>query len=94
MNLKNKRDTFLEQIWIEVAKLIGLVIFIGPLYLPVKAYFFETKQAEPLTRFDIGITVVGFFLWRGGKSVGTVANNLGVVIVNIIKKIGGLNNDN
>lgn len=65
MNLKDKGYTFLEQIWIEVAKLIGLIMFIGSLYLSANAYFFETKHAEPLTRFDIGITVVVFFLCRG-----------------------------
>ena len=93
-NLKDKRDTFLESIWIAVMQLIGLIMFISPLYLPIRAYFFESKQSVPLSITDISIAIVGFFLWRGGKNVGTVVNNIGVIIINVIKKIAGNNNAN
>ena len=93
-NLNNTRETKLELVWIELMKLIGLVMFISPLYLPVRAYFFESKQSVPLSITDISIAIVGFFLWRGGKNVGTVVNNIGVIIINVIKKIAGNNNAN
>lgn len=93
-NLNNTRETKLELVWIELMKLIGLVMFISPLYLPVRAYFFESKQSVPLSITDISIAIVGFFLWRGGKHVGTVVNNIGVIIINVIKKIAGNNNAN
>ncbi|AKG94286.1 hypothetical protein AVT42_gp30 [Polaribacter phage P12002S] len=90
--LKETRETFVESLWIWVFQIIGLIMFVAPLYLPIRAYFFETKEVSALTMYDIYIAIVGVFLARGGKSVGTVINNIGVVIINVIKKVSGEKN--
>ena len=35
---------------------------------------------------DIGFSLVGFFLFAGGKNLGTLANNIGVALNNLVNK--------
>tara|TARA_R110001606_G_scaffold367726_1_gene523323 strand:- start:1867 stop:2142 length:276 start_codon:yes stop_codon:yes gene_type:complete len=87
MELEEKRETIAEKLWIIIFQVIGLILFIAPLYLPVRAYFLESKEDVPLTLTGVAIAVIGIFLARGGKAVGTVINNLGVIIIDFLKRI-------
>jgi hypothetical protein len=86
-DLRKKSNSEVEKIWIYLSQFIGLILFIAPLYLPIRAYFFESKDNIPLNLKDIAIAVVGIFLWLGGKSVGTVINSIGVIIIDTLKRI-------
>lgn len=90
-NLKQQTESKIEKFWIYLSQLAGFILFIAPLYLPTRAYFFESKESEPIDLKGIAISVFGFFLWRGGKSVGVLANSFGVVILKSIKKVFNIN---
>jgi hypothetical protein len=85
--LKEKRYTGIEKLWIYLFQLIGLVLFIAPLYLPIRAYFFESIESVPISFTGGAISVIGIFLARGGNAVGTVINNIGVIIIDFLKRI-------
>ena len=85
--LNEKRHTGIEKIWIYLFQLIGLILFIAPLYLPVRAYFFESKESIALNFTDVAISVVGVFLARGGNAVGTAINNIGIIIIDFLKRV-------
>ncbi|MFI1771009.1 hypothetical protein [Thalassobellus citreus] len=85
--LAEKKDSKAEIVWIYFWQLLGVILFIAPLFLPVKAWFIESKEPVPITFFGGCIVVVGFFIARGGSAVGTVTNNIGIIIVDFLKRI-------
>lgn len=62
-------------------------MLIAPLYLPLRAYFFTSIENIDLTRNDIIIACVGLFVSAGGKTIGTLVNNIGLVINKFLNKI-------
>lgn len=85
--LKEKRGTIIEMIWVYLFQLLGLIFFIAPLWRPVIAWFTLDATPVPLTFFGGSISVIGFFIARGGTAVGTVTNNIGIIIVDFLKRI-------
>lgn len=88
--LNEKRESNAEHLWIWIFQVIGLLLFIAPLYLPVRAYFFTDVENVPLKMSDIGLAACGIFLARGGKAVGIVINNIGVIISDWLKRIANI----
>jgi hypothetical protein len=86
-DLRKKSNSEVEKIWRYLSQVVGFIMFIAPLYLPIRAYFFESKANVPVQIKDVAIAVVGIFLWLGGKAVGTVINSLGVIIIDFLKRI-------
>lgn len=86
-NLNEKHHSNFEQFWIYLFQVIGLILFIAPLFLPTKAYFFESKENVVISFKDVTMAVVGIFLARGGKSVGVVINNIGIIISDTLKRL-------
>lgn len=85
--LNEKRHTGIEKFWIYLFQLIGLILFIAPLYLPVRAFFYPSIESVPISFTGGAISVIGIFLARGGNAVGTVINNIGVIIVDFLKRV-------
>lgn len=86
-NLNKKQETKAEKIWMLIFQIIGLIMFIAPLYLPILAYFSTSIESIRLTMSDIGLMVVGIFLVKGKEAIGIVINNIGIIITDTLKRI-------
>jgi hypothetical protein len=72
--------------WTYFVRLVGVIMFLAPLYLPIQSYLFENVKTHQMDLNDIGFSLVGFFLFAGGKNLGTLANNIGVALNNLVNK--------
>lgn len=86
-NLLQDQETKTQFIWIFLIRLIGLVMFIAPIYLPVVAYFNLSIPNISPTFNEVCFSFVGLFMSAGGKHIGILINNIGLAISRIFKKL-------
>lgn len=84
--LKNT-ESKAQKVWVWSIRIIGFLLFIAPLALPFLAYFQEDKTNVPLTGGDWAFLGFGFLLSSGGKAIGMVVNNLGILLTAFLNKI-------
>ncbi|WP_397446933.1 hypothetical protein [Polaribacter sp. R77954] len=68
-NLNQKKESKGEKFWIIIFQIIGLIIFIAPLYLPILAYFSTSIESIRLSFSDIAIMVLGIFLVKDKDAI-------------------------
>jgi hypothetical protein len=86
-NLLESQETKAQKIWVWVIRFIGLVLFIAPYFLPIRAYFYESIANVTIKMNDVYLSIFGLFLSAGGKQIGIILNNVGIVIGNITNKL-------
>jgi len=80
------KDSVGQFIWILSIRIIGIVMFIAPMFLPLKAYFYEDVQNIAMAGSDIAMACAGLFISSGGKQIGILLNSIGVGINKFIEK--------
>jgi len=90
-NLKEKfyknTNSFTQFVWVIIVRIIGLIMFISPLYLPIIAYYSALKENIEISKNEYIFATLGFMLFAGGKTVGIILNTLGVAFTNVIGKL-------
>lgn len=76
-----------QWIWVLLIRVIGIILLIAPLFLPVRAYFYESIPNVALTTADIIMSCVGLFVSAGGKQIGILLNNIGIAISALLSKL-------
>ena len=76
-----------QWIWVLFIRLVGVILLIAPLYLPIRAYFSLNMTNVPITKTEAILACVGMFLSAGGKQIGTLLNNIGLVISSFLKRL-------
>jgi len=84
--LKNQESRG-QWVWILLIRIIGFIILIAPLYLPILAYFSADIENITLTNRDVIMACVGLFLSAGGKQIGILLNNIGMLISTFLSKL-------
>lgn len=85
--LNEKKHSKTEKFWMIIFQFIGFLMFIIPLFKTFKSWLFPEIGEFPITFAKVSAAVVGIFLVKGGDAVGTVVNNIGIIITDVLKKI-------
>ena len=88
--LQETRGTQGEQIWVVITQIIGLFLVVAALFKPLRSMFIYDAENIPVTYTNAIMAVIGFFIVRGGKQVGTVINNIGAIINTKLTKLAGI----
>lgn len=86
-NLLENKETKAQARWVWLIRAIGFVLFVAPYFLPVRAYFYESVTNVVINMNDVYLSLFGLFLSAGGKQIGIILNNIGIVIDTITKKL-------
>lgn len=86
-NLLESQETKAQAIWVWLIRFIGLVLFVAPYFLPIRAYFYQSITNVAININDVYLSIFGLFLSAGGKQIGIILNNVGIVIGNITNKL-------
>lgn len=87
--LENKEDSKGQWIWVVAVRFFGLILLIAPLFLPLRAYFYESIPNLVIPKNDVITASIGLFISAGGKQIGMIINNIGIIINAFTKKMVG-----
>lgn len=85
--LLENQDSKGQKVWIIIVRIIGFIMFIAPLFLPILAYFQADQENISLNGGDWIFLFFGFILSSGGKQIGMVVNNLGIIFTKFLEKL-------
>ena len=80
-------DSKMEAIWIYGFRLIGTIMFLAGVWEAVITMFWLDKEVVPMSKYQITFAAVGFVLAFAGKSFGTIANNIGMILSDKLKNL-------
>lgn len=76
-----------QKYWIIAIRLIGFIMFIAPLFLPLVAYFRFDLENITLNGGDWIFLLLGLVLSSGGKQIGMIINNAGIIFNRFSEKL-------
>ncbi len=86
-NLLDNKKSRSQFLWVIFIRVIGIVMILAPLYLPFIAYFKESKANVVMTTQDWFLICFGILLSSGGKQIGVVVNNIGIIFQAFLNKM-------
>lgn len=85
--LLENQDSRGQWIWVLLIRIVGVIMFVSPLYLPVLAYYSTSKETVSITFQDVMLMLAGLLLSSGGKQIGTFINNIGIAAQLFLNKL-------
>ena len=88
MEKKNEKPTFGHIVHMLISIIAGINIFVVVLFLPLYSRLYLHLDNQDLQFSDFLLLALATFLIFGFKSFGSIANQIGKTIINVIKKTG------
>lgn len=87
IEITKNRNSKAQSWWMWIVRFIGFLMCIIPLIEPIFICLTVGIEAVQFTKIRAGIIIVGFVMCTNGKYIGTVSNNTGLFIKQILKNL-------